>query len=1166
MKKTICLTTYLKNSEDTVIDSLNKILKNVLIDYWVIMDTSSDRTGEIVNQYFLDKKIDGYMIKDDSINDTGYIKTLLLMKVYEKFDYAFLYDFDYQLFGNFELPELVDNCYSFKFVENGLIYYSRLLVSLNNQWLVDGSYFEDVYCKDNDNAVITPILGDYDFVNNREVTLESIEEAINAGALDELNYKFHYARMLNNVDRVDDALKYFIHYIDNGGDEQYRYFSALCAGDILSKKGRIVEAMRYWSKTFLIDSSRIEGAVNMSYFGRENNIHMLCNMIYERYKKYDKNVVGKMYLDPKKYSNFLEYNNLVASYYVQDHRSGFECGKKILEEGIGENYVIESVFFNLKFYESSFVIDDSFFKAVNNGLRVLQLRNLNFSNNVYEFINKYFETFPLKVIRYDSDSGISKKLIDNGMTKFNFYESIDGENIKVTDLIARYFLKNKFGNDARMLERSVNNILLIKSLIEDYKNHYYVIDENVDVRGNFVETLGESVEDFVIFGRSGSGEILGYKITKDGARKVLNYANSVGMRNGFEDLIFSCPGLNVRVMENEMVVDSGRENIGRRNKDLENLERRLDEVFYFYPAVHSKGEEFNLEKGNYFIDYLRIIEGSSDFVGFNTFCNVKTFISVSDLTSDNIYNERTGNGVFIKKNWVDNILDTYFDRIFFINLKNSKKRLINMVEMFKRYNIKNYERFDAVDVERADRSGWKYPLIHLKEQSNYVNYDITKRQLAVKLSHYSVLEIMKNRGYNKILVMEDDIDIHVTNMKNIYSNLNLVKQNRLDWDMFYFFGSYPNIGSEIYGDVRPLKHTSGLVTYAVNKRNLDYIMDELKNQHNYPADDVFCNFIHRSGRLKNYCTYPWCVDLTNVYSTITKNIKIKILSNKKSSKDIFRELRYMQTDFLTLVENNKDIDFYVIFGNPGEEYYEPSKTILLNGKEWNYDKKNELYHSEEDTEIVLWTKDVPYFITNEKKDRVITRLQGINDERVDSVVELGNNDMLDYKYCLIEGDEINIYDAILSNCLIFYKGDKEYNIDSDLLVKVNDENMSEVISRAIEEKYWESRFEKIVQEKHNIIKNKCIFSVLEKIIETRRISQYFVFFNGKDQSGYDLFHHRKPVKEAFEYALADKDCVAFNTVGFFKSKIDNLQDSTFYTKENDGIYVKRDYYEKFLNN
>ena len=66
-----------------------------------------------------------------------------------------------------------------------------------------------------------------------------------------------------------------------------------------------------------------------------------------------------------------------------------------------------------------------------------------------------------------------------------------------------------------------------------------------------------------------------------------------------------------------------------------------------------------------------------------------------------------------------------------------------------------------------------------------------------------------------------------------------------------------------------------------------------------------------------------------------------------------------------------------------------------------YDKKNELYYSEEETDIVLWTKDVPYFITNEKKDRVITRINGINDERVDYFSELGNNDMLDYKYCLI---------------------------------------------------------------------------------------------------------------------------------------------------------------------
>jgi len=54
-----------------------------------------------------------------------------------------------------------------------------------------------------------------------------------------------------------------------------------------------------------------------------------------------------------------------------------------------------------------------------------------------------------------------------------------------------------------------------------------------------------------------------------------------------------------------------------------------------------------------------------------------------------------------------------------------------------------------------------------------------------------------------------------------------------------------------------------------------------------------------------------------------------------------------------------------------------------------------------------------------------------------------------------------------------------------------------------------------------------------------------------------MYHHRKPIKECLSVALEDPKCLGFNTVGFFKDKIDNLTISPFFSKDTDGIYVKK---------
>jgi GR25 family glycosyltransferase involved in LPS biosynthesis len=82
------------------------------------------------------------------------------------------------------------------------------------------------------------------------------------------------------------------------------------------------------------------------------------------------------------------------------------------------------------------------------------------------------------------------------------------------------------------------------------------------------------------------------------------------------------------------------------------------------------------------------------------------------------------------------------------------------------------------------------------------------------------------------------------------------------------------------------------------------------------------------------------------------------------------------------------------------------------------------------------------------------------------------------------------------------------------------------------------------------------------------LKEQFTFIQNLDQPGNDMYYyHNKTLEEQMEIALKDDLCVGFNTLGFFKNKIDltKLKSSPYFS-ETDGLYIKKKYYEKNKNN
>lgn len=82
--------------------------------------------------------------------------------------------------------------------------------------------------------------------------------------------------------------------------------------------------------------------------------------------------------------------------------------------------------------------------------------------------------------------------------------------------------------------------------------------------------------------------------------------------------------------------------------------------------------------------------------------------------------------------------------------------------------------------------------------------------------------------------------------------------------------------------------------------------------------------------------------------------------------------------------------------------------------------------------------------------------------------------------------------------------------------------------------------------------------------ELESIKNNFIFIKQKDQIGYDISCDKNiSLIQMMQYAINNPKCVGFNTLGFFKNRIEKLESSSYF-KEEDGIYIKKDCYNSMM--
>jgi len=204
------------------------------------------------------------------------------------------------------------------------------------------------------------------------------------------------------------------------------------------------------------------------------------------------------------------------------------------------------------------------------------------------------------------------------------------------------------------------------------------------------------------------------------------------------------------------------------------------------------------------------------------------------------------------------------DKIYIINLKDRIDRWNDSLVQLNKYNIENYERFDAIrpDLKKIDP-------IHYKKNNLKINEKYIIGALGCKLSHIEIIKNAKKKNYKQILILEDDFlfcENFIEKYNKIYSN---IQKGEINIDMMYLGFSIVRKNPFIDTLIDNFKKVTNVHTthaYIINNNFYDTIIKELENC--YCEIDV-C-YANCQKKYNIYGIYPSLISQRISFSDITQ--------------------------------------------------------------------------------------------------------------------------------------------------------------------------------------------------------------------------------------------------------------------------------------------------------
>ena len=353
-KPTICFATMCKNEEHCIRETLESVYK--YIDYWVVEDTgSTDRTCEIVTEFFKEKNIPGELYVDEW-QGFDKNKTKRFDYCYKKADYILHLDADDLLVGDFSFTEqdagkLQYYCWA-KRGEFSTYKYKILLLFYNHvHWRFCGVAHTIIKCLDK------YTLGENGDISHKNFTMISRDSGARGNDSDKykkdalilmkqffntliedpdsLNNRsiFYTAQSYYDCDDYENSAKWYSLYtkIENTWiEEKFECYVRL--GNLFQKLGKSFEKVEEkYLKAISIIPDRAEPYMNLGRFYHQQKEWEKGYAILKKGMKIDYNFAKTKYilfLNEHSYGKYIADELSVSCYWT----NRFEEGKELIEK------------------------------------------------------------------------------------------------------------------------------------------------------------------------------------------------------------------------------------------------------------------------------------------------------------------------------------------------------------------------------------------------------------------------------------------------------------------------------------------------------------------------------------------------------------------------------------------------------------------------------------------------------------------------------------------------------------------------------------------------------------------------------------------------------------------------------------------------------------------
>ena len=123
------------------------------------------------------------------------------------------------------------------------------------------------------------------------------------------------------------------------------------------------------------------------------------------------------------------------------------------------------------------------------------------------------------------------------------------------------------------------------------------------------------------------------------------------------------------------------------------------------------------------------------------------------------------------------LIDTYFDKIFYLSLEKDGERRVNLLQQFEKYDVTNIEWVKGSKINNLPNFDLYRNFI--KNDSKYVI-----GQLGCRSAHLSAVKLAYERNYERVLIFEDDIQFLADPSEILRQNIDHIA----NWNMLYFGG------------------------------------------------------------------------------------------------------------------------------------------------------------------------------------------------------------------------------------------------------------------------------------------------------------------------------------------------------------------------------------------